>query len=62
MHSGEDIELPPLNVEDLHYQKDEYGNYILAAVKLIVYLVNIASDRFLGPKIDLCGTGRLSTP
>ena len=58
MYSGEDGELPPLDVKDLHHQKDEHGDHILAAVKPIAYLVDTASDGSPGPEADLCGTGR----
>ena len=58
MHHGEDGEFPTLDVEDLHHQKNEHGDHILAAVEPIAHLVDTAPDGSPGPEADLCGTGR----
>lgn len=58
MHSGKDGEFSPLDVEDLHHQKDQHGDHVLAAVEPIAHLVDTASDGSPDPEADLCGTAR----
>jgi hypothetical protein len=58
MHSGKDGEFSPLDVEDLHDQKDQHGDHVLAAVEPIAHLVDTASDGSPGPEADLRGTAR----